>query len=367
MRNVGVDLGKKQSDVCVVDEAEVVVERFQVRTQRDALAKRFANRPQCRIAIESCRDSGWVYEHLTALGHEVLVADTTRAKTIGIGQGRRKTDRRDAEALARAAARGILPRAHVLSAAGRQLRDVLHSRDQLVRLRARLITMLRGQFQSRGLPTPKCATARFGTQLRASGLPGVDAPDVQALLAVLQSVTAQIEQLERHLAALAPRHEAVERLSSVPGVKLIVALGFIAALDEATRFDEAHQVEAYLGLVPSEHSTGGKRRTGGITRCGNALARRLLVQAAHNLLRARGAPQDPLAVWAREVAARRGRKKAIVAVARRLAGILWAMWVDGTFYDPKGLARASWAGLSRRARRTQHAAAAMGRVMPATA
>src|SRR5512138_3812655 len=117
MTSVGMDLGKRQSDVCVIDELQEVVERFQVRTGREALTKRFGNVPPCRIAIESCRDSGWVFDHLTALGHEVVVVDTTRARALGVGQGRRKTDRRDAEALARAVARGMVPRAHVLSAA----------------------------------------------------------------------------------------------------------------------------------------------------------------------------------------------------------------------------------------------------------
>lgn len=362
MTSVGMDLGKKQSDVCVLDEHDGVVARFQVRTRRDALTKRFANTPACRVAIESCRDTGWVFDHLSSLGHEVVVVDTTRARALGIGHGRRKTDRRDAEALARAVARGVVPRAHVLSAEGRQLRDVLHARDQLVRVRGRLVTMLRGQFQGRGLVTPRCAAAAFATRLRLSGLPGVEAPEVQALLAVLRSVTTQIEQLERHLAALAARHEAVTRLSTVPGVKLIVALTVIAALDDATRFQHAHQVQAYLGLVPSEYSTGGKRRTGGITRCGNSMARRMLVQAARSLLRTRRAQQDPLVMWAREVAARRGQKRAVVGVARRLAGILWAMWVDGTCYDPQGLARQSFAGLSRRARRAQQEAALMASV-----
>jgi transposase len=346
----------------MVDEQGGVRERYKVRTQREALARRFANAPRCRIAIESCRDSGWVYEHLTGLGHEVVVVDTTRARSIGIGQGRRKTDRRDAEALARAVARGVVPRAHVLSAAGRELRDVLHARDQLVRLRGRLVTMLRGQFQGRGLATPRCATADFGTRLRGSGLPGVEALEVQALLAVWDEVTARVEQVTAHLEALAARHEAVARLSSVPGVKLIVSLTLIAALDDATRFRQAHEVQAYLGLVPAEYSTGGKRRAGGITRCGNSLARRALVQAAQSLLRTRRAQQDPLVVWAREVAARRGRKRAVVGVARRLAGILWAMWVDGTCYDPQGLARQSFAGLSRRARQAQRAATVMAGV-----
>jgi transposase len=356
MKNVGIDLGKKQSDVCIVDEQAVVVERFQVRTNRVALSKRFTNAPPCKIAIESCRDSGWVCEHLTSLGHEISVVDTTRARTIGIGQGRRKTDRRDAEALARALSHNQVPRAHVLSARARQLRDVLLTRDQLVRLRGRLITMLRGQFQGRGLETPRCATEAFAVRLRASGLPGVDGADVQAILTVLDSVNTQIETLTCQLKAMATREESFARLCSVPGVKLVVSLAFISALDDASRFDTAHEVQAYLGLVPSEHTTGGKRRMGAITRCGNTMARRLLVQAARSMLRVRSAQESPLVVWAKEVALRRGGKRAAVGLARRLAGVMWAMWVDGTLYDPVGLARQSWGGLSRRARRAQRAA-----------
>ncbi len=241
----------------------------------------------------------------------------------------------------RALSHNLLPRAHVLSTRARQLRDVLHARDQLVRLRGRLITMLRGQFQGRGLTAPRCDTPVFATRLRASGLPGVDAIDVQALLVVLDSVNAQLGILTEHLVAMGKQEEAFERLCSVPGVKLIVALAFIAALVDASRFDVAHEVQAYLGLVPSEYTTGGKRRTGRITRCGNTMARHLLVQAARALLRTRSAQEDPLVVWAKEVASRRGTKRAVVALARRLAGVLWAIWVDGTFYDPAGLARRS--------------------------
>jgi transposase len=366
MKSVGMDLGKRQSDVCVVDEFGKVVERFQVRTNREALSKRFATVPACKIAIESCRDSGWVNEHLLSLGHEVAVVDTTRARTIGIGQGRRKTDRRDAEALARAVAHNIIPRAHVLSHEGRALRDVLHTRDQLIGVRKRLVTMLRGQFQGRGWMCPRCDTEVFAQRLRASALPGLEAPDVQSVLAILDAVNTQIETLTRQLEAYSERQETFERLCSVSGVKLIVALGFIAAIDEPTRFRDAHQIQAYLGLVPSEYSTGGKRRAGRITCCGNNMARRLLVQAANALMRTKSAQQDPLVLWAHEVAARRGRKRAVVGLARRLAGVLWAMWVDGTFYDPTGLARQSQSGLSRAARRAQRHATSMGQLVTAT-
>ena len=151
MKKVGIDLGKKQSDCCVFDESGMIVERFQVRTRRDALSERFGRREKCLVGIESSRDAGWIHEHLTSLGHEVMVLDTTRSRAIGIGAGRRKTDRRDAEAIGRALVSGLAKPAHVLSRQRRRLRDALWGREKLVQMRTRLVTMLRGQFQGRGL------------------------------------------------------------------------------------------------------------------------------------------------------------------------------------------------------------------------
>jgi transposase len=363
MKKVGMDLGKNQSDVCIIDEEGVVVERFKVRTLRESLSKKFANKEQCEIAIESCRDTGWVHEHLTALGHEVVVVDTTRARAVGIGHGRRKTDRRDAEALARSLLAGVTPQAHVLSKESRELRDVLATREQLVRLRTRMVTMLRGQYQGKGFVIPSCKAKDFSGRLRSMDLPGLDAPHVQCALKVLDCVNTQLLAMKHHLEKLSDRYEAFDRLNSVPGVKLIVSLVFISALDDARRFNNAHEVQAYLGLVPSEYSTGGKRRVGSITRCGNSMARRMLLQAAGVMMRSRYTQQDPLVVWAKQVSGRRGKKKGRVALARRLAGVLWAMWMDGTYYDPKGLARESFKGLTRRARLAMAEARAMNKAV----
>ena len=353
MKKVGMDLGKRQSDVCVLDEEGNIEQRCRIKTSRKSLSRLLANREECEVAIESCRDSGWVHDHISGLGHEVVVVDTTRARTIGIGLGRRKTDRRDAEVLARVLYAGVAPRAHVLGKKAQRLRDVLQFRAQLVDARVRIVTMMRGQMQATGTPLSSCKTKDFTHMLRASGLEQVQSSHVQSMLKVLAEINVQITMLGYQLKALAQEHEAFERLCTVPGVKLVVALSFIAAIDDPHRFRNAHQVQAYLGIVPSEYSTGGKRRTGGITRCGNAQARRMLVQASLAMLRSKVAQQDPLVLWAKQVEKRRGHKKAAVALARRLAGVLWAIWIDGTEYDPKGLARESFKGLTRRQRLAQ--------------
>lgn len=359
MNKIGIDLGKFQSNICVMDNSFKIIERSKIRTRRVTLEKALSRYPGSEVAIESCRDSGWVHEHLTSLGYKVIVVDTTRARALGIGRGRRKTDQRDAEVLARALVAKVAPPAHILSREARQLRDSLSARDQLVRTRSRLVTTLRGQFQSRGWETPSCRTEVFADRLRASSIPGVKDAGVQCLLRVLDQINEEIKVMDQQLQHLSDKHEAFDRLCSVPGVKLIAGLAFIAAVDEAQRFDNARQVEAYLGLVPSENTTGGKQRLGRITRCGNSMARRMLVQAAQALLLARSARTDPLVVWALQVAERRGKSKAVIALARRLVGVLWAIWVDGSFYDPKGLARNIATGLSRRARRAEREALSM--------
>jgi transposase len=147
-------------------------------------------------------------------------------------------------------------------------------------------------------------------------------------------------------------------LTTAPGVGLVVAAAFVSVIDEARRFEGAHQVESYLGLVPRETSTGGKRRLGAITKQGNGYMRQLLVQSASSILRV-GDPDDPLRRWGRGLAERRGRKIAVVAVARRLAGILWAMWRKGMAYEPARLGASSARGLATYAQDATAAALAM--------
>ena len=125
----------------------------------------------------------------------------------------------------------------------------------------------------------------------------------------------------------------VGRLATAPGIGPVTATAFVATLDDITRFATAHQVEAYLGLVPSERSSGERQRRGRITKAGNTRLRWLLVEAAWRVLRSSRADAAPLRTWAERIALRRGKRIAAVAVARRLAGVLYAMWRDGTGYQ----------------------------------
>jgi transposase len=167
---------------------------------------------------------------------------------------------------------------------------------------------------------------------------------IEPVLKVLETLNAELLVVEAMLAECCAKEPLIEQLTTAPGVGPIVASAFVSVIDEAERFQSAHQVQSYIGLVPSEDSSGGKRRIGAITKQGNPYLRSLLIQGGWSILD-KAPDDDPLKLWGNAVAERRGRRIAVVAVARRLVGVLWAMWRDGTLYDPVALARQGNKGL----------------------
>jgi transposase len=257
---------------------------------------------------------------------------------MGVGSHGRKNDRLDCEVLARALEQGHVARAHVLSDRARELRELAEQHRALTETRKRLIIHARGLARGRGWDVPECEPGQFARRLAQQSLPEPYDKLIAPLLAPLQSLEPEIAAVDLRIqqcAAAAPG-STLERLASVPGVGVLVASAVLSVLDDATRFHRAGEVAAYFGLCPSEHSTGGKQRLGSITKRGNAYARWMLVQSAWCILRSRSVA-DPLVRWAHRTAARRGRMRAAVAVARRLVRILWALWRDGTYYDPEQL------------------------------
>jgi transposase len=353
------DLAAKKISFCEVSDGNVVG-RTTVRAVGGLEDRLGPGQPRARVAIEACREAWVVHDMLSAWGHEVLLVDTTRVKQLGIGHHGRKTDRIDAEVLARAVESGRVPLAHVLSPARRVLRHELAVRRALVEARAQLVTTVRGLLRAHGSKVASCAPEAFVAHVRAMTLPD----DLRALL---DPLVGTIDRLELELAQVELRQQRVclqepiiGLLMSAPGVGATVAAAFVSVIDDASRFQNAHQVESYLGLVPSEDSSGTHRRIGAISRRGNPYLRSLLVQAAWCVLRLK--EDHPLKVWGLAVAQRRSKAIAAIAVARRLAGVLWAMWRDGTFYDPTPLARATAAGYRRQARGVEGQAETMDRV-----
>jgi transposase len=335
MRSVALDLGVKETSFCEVFRGLVVARRTvgELKNLEDVLGP---GSKRARVAIEACREAWHVHDVLTQWGHDVLLVDTTRTKQIGIRHHGRKTDRIDAELLARAVEQGGIPVAHVLSPARRELRDVLGVRRALVETRTQYITTLRGLARSRGERLASCAADDFLTKVTRAELRPETRNTIDPLVSALQRICVELARTNQRLEEWARREPTIERLTTAPSVGLVVAAAFVSVVDDAHRFEGAHQLESYLGLVPREASTGGKRKLGSITKQGNSYMRQLLVQSASGILRV-GDPDDPLRQWGLELVARRGRKIAVIALARRLAGILWAMWRKGTVYESKRL------------------------------
>lgn len=342
MRSVALDLGRKIT-FCEV-AGEKVVRRATVASFGDLERLLGPRTAPARVAIEACREVWHVERRLREWGHEPLVVDTTRVKQLGVGHHSRKTDRIDAEVLARAVEKGSIPLAHVLTPHRQALRLQLSVRRGLVETRANHVTMVRGLARAHGVRLPSCAVEDFARNVDKSALGEELRLLVAPLLEVIRVLDPRIAEMDHKLETLCATEPVVLRLRTTPGVGLIVAAAFVSVVDEAKRFRHAHQVEAYLGLVPSEH-TSVHRRLGSITKQGNSYLRALLIQAAWCILRSRG--QDPLALWAKAIAQRRGKRIAVVALARRLVGVLWAMWRDNTVYDAERLAHAAARGVGQ--------------------
>ena len=364
MRSVALDLGAKKIAYCEVSGGKVI-DRRTVGSLSSLEPRLGPNAEPARIAIEACREAWFVHAKLTEWGNEVLLVDTTRSREMGVGQHRRKNDRIDAEVMAIAVERGGIPLAHLLSAHRQKLRRQLSVRRALIETRAQYVTTMRGLAREFGCALPSCDTEQFVTNMRRAVLPGEVRATIEPLVSALQGIELQLANVERELDQLCAVEPVVAQLTTTPGVGAIVAASFVSVIDEARRFRSAHQVECYLGLVPSEDSTGGKRRLGSISKQGNSYLRALLVQAAWIILR-QPARTDPLQRWALAIAERRGKRIAVVALARRLAGVLWAMWRDGTVYDPELVATSGARGLRGAAQKIEFRAAALERAAAKT-
>ena len=364
MRSVGLDLGARHIAYCEVRDGEVV-DRTGVGSLEELSARIGPASAPARIGFEASREAWHVHDLLKSWGHEPKIVDTTRLKLIGVGQHNRKNDALDAECIARAIYEGRLPEAHLLSPERRELRKKLSVRQALVETRAQYITTIRGLLRAEGVLLPSCASHRFFDRVRIATLPNSARMLIAPLIAALERIEEQLARVDDELGRMAKDDPLIQLCATAPGVGLIVAATFLSVLDEADRFKSAHAVSAYMGLVPSESTTGGpsKRRLGSITKQGNRHARAMLVQAAWAILRSgrQCKNDDPIRTWGLRIAKRRGKSVAAVAIARRLAGILWAMCRDGTFYNPVEQSVASAEGIRGRIRDDDAHAAALER------
>lgn len=337
MTHVGIDLHKMESQICVIDESGTVLSELRVTTQREALARTLAAWPGSRVLLEACGESEWVARHLECRGHTVVVADPNYTPMYGHRHTGYKTDRRDARALASASVQGLYRPAHRTSEPRRVVRAQLVTRDALVRTRTRYISVIRSRLRAEGWRVRSGKSSTFVARVGELSLEPALLAQLQPLLRVMELVDQELATADLALERKAAEEPIVRRLQTVPQVGPITALAFVAALDDVRRFRNAHQVESYLGLVPREHSSGEHQVRGRITKTGDKRVRWLLVECAWGIRRSQRASVDALKGWTNRVGLRRGRTVAAVALARRLAGILYAIWRDDVVYDPKKL------------------------------
>ena len=333
-----IDLHMRFSQIRIIDEAGVVLRDQRVVTSRDRLVRTFAGVGPLRILLEAGTESEWVAQTLEAAGHVVVVADPNYAPMYGDRQRKVKTDRRDVAALAEANRRGWYRAAHRPSAAQRATRQLLRTRRQLVRMRSGAVALIRSLVKHDGYRVPSCSAERVALRVPQLALPPTLAAAVAPLVRTIVTATTEIAALDHQLRARAAADPIVAQLQTVPGVGLIVALTFRSQLDDIQRFTHAGQVSAAIGLVPREDSSAERRHRGHITKAGPRELRSLLVQAAWACWRSR--QSAALRAWVEQLAARRGRRIAVVALARRLSRILYAIWRDGSTFDGRTWAAA---------------------------
>jgi len=333
MDHIGIDVHKRESQIYILAEGGEVIER-RIRTEPERFGAVLGTRPRARIVIEASTDSEWVARCLEALGHEVIVADPNFAPMYATRTRKVKTDRRDARALAEACLLGAYRPAHRLSDPQRHVRGRLVVRDALVQTRTRYISVIRALLRQHGYRVPSGSAENFVHRVQGLPLPGRLRSVVAPLLALMRPLNGQLAYSDATIEHLAVQDPRVPRLS-VPSIGPVTAAAFLAAIDDAQRFRHAHQLEAYLGLVPGEYGSGETQRRGAITKAGHSRTRWLLIQAAVSILRRRPPQAEDLRTWALRIAARRGKQVAVVALARRLAGILYALLRDGTVFEPQ--------------------------------
>ena len=331
MEHLAIDLGGRKSQICIrLEDGTIVQERSLPTEELGAFLKK---RPKSRVIMETCAEAFAVADQALASGHEARVVAATLVKSLGVGSRRTKNDRRDTRVMSEVSCRIDLPSVHLPSPVARERRALLVSRDALVSTRVKLVNSVRGWARTQLLRLPPRRTRTFASETRAigtahkNGLPLY----IDRLLTTIEAVTEQVEAADKEVAQLAKDDPICRRLMTVPGVGPVTALRFVAALDEQQRFHNAHAVESYLGLVPGEYASSERQERLSITKAGPASVRWVLVQAAWSMRRT--CPAAPAVEWCLEVEKRRGRRVAIVALARKLAGILYAIWRDGTVYD----------------------------------
>jgi len=330
----GLDVSVNETSVCIVDETGKVVREVKVASEPDALLAVLKNDTHHfkRIGLEAGPLSQWLYGALAEANLPVICVETRHMQAVLKAQIN-KTDRNDARGMAQMMRAGLYRPVHVKTLRSQKLRMLLTHRKLLQSKAIAIDNDLRGTLRNFGLKVGMVGTARFEARIRelVENLPDL-ALLVEPLLIVRRTLREQFGILHRRLLDLAQDDEVCRRLMTVPGVGPVVALTYRATVDVPARFRNSKAVGAVMGLTPCRHQSGEINRSGAISKCGDEMMRVMLYEAAQIML-TRTNKWSWLKAWAMQIARRRGLKKAIVALARRLAVIMHRIWVDGSEFS----------------------------------
>ena len=334
---IGLDLGDRTSRTYEVDDEGRRQAEAAVATTRQGMRRYFGDRPRCRVVLEASTHSPWVSQELAALGHEVIVANPA-AMFKQARRRRRRNDALDAELLARQG-RADPKLLHAVThrrPTAQQHLELLKARDQLLRTRTQLINHVRSVVKVSGARLRATSAAAFVARA-APEIPAELRVALEPVAQIIADLNRQIREADQVIGRLIhDRYPVAERLQQISGVGPLTALAFVLLVDEPARFDNSRDVGAYFGLVPRLDESSDSQPQLRISKCGDALGRRLLVTAAHYVLGPFG-PDCDLRRHGSRIAERGGKnakKRAVVAVARKLAVLLHCLWVSDRPYDP---------------------------------
>lgn len=333
----GVDFGDLTSHVCILDGVTgEVLEEARIRTRPKDMQSFFGRHEAMRVAIEVGTHSNWSSRVIADAGHEITVANAARVRLIHGGP--RKNDQLDAEKLARLLRydRNLLSPIQHRSENSQYDLAVLRGRGALVSARTMLVNHVRGVMKSFGLRIPTCATKVFADKARQHVPPEL-MPALQGQLEIIESLTGQVHALDLKIRDLCSnKYPVTSVLMQVYGVAEITALTFVLSIEDPNRFNRSRDVAAYLGLVPGQRQSGSSDPARRITKSGDRELRRLLVQCAQRILGKRGIDSD-LKQHGERIASsgsKDAKRRAVVAVARKLAVLLHCLWLTGEIYEP---------------------------------
>ena len=326
----GLDVSLEETAICVVDELGGTVREARVASEPEALVAFFRGLGLAmeRIGLEACSLAAWLHEGLAAAGLPAVCVETRRAKAA-MGAMPNKTDRNDARGLAQIVRTGWYRAVHVKSPVCRSWRALLAARRLVLNKMRDVENGLRALLREAGLKLGRPARKEFAARVRElTAADPVLSVLSEPLLTIIAAMTRELAQLTKRVLDIVRDEPVCRRLMGVPGVGPLTALTFRATIDRPDRFRRSRDVGAHLGLTPKRHQSGETDVQGGISRCGDELARTALHEAAHSLL-VRSRKWSALRAWGMRVAKRRGMARARVAVARKLACVLHRMWADG--------------------------------------